>query len=58
MDALSLIAEMRRQKIKFPVIIISARTEVDDRIKSLQPQFSPYQIICIRAVLIEKAGNF
>ncbi|CAB1074469.1 hypothetical protein D1AOALGA4SA_2288 [Olavius algarvensis Delta 1 endosymbiont] len=56
-DSLPLIEEMRRQKIKFTVIPICARTEVDDRVKSLQQQFSPNQIICIRAVLIEKAGS-
>jgi DNA-binding response OmpR family regulator len=35
-DGLSLIEEMRREKIKFPVIILSARAAVDDRVKGLQ----------------------
>jgi len=35
-DGLSLIEEMRREKIKFPVIILSARASVDDRVKGLQ----------------------
>ena len=35
-DGLSLIEEMRREKIKFPVIILSARGSVDDRVKGLQ----------------------
>ena len=35
-DGLSLIEEMRRGKIKFPVIILSAKGSVDDRVKGLQ----------------------
>lgn len=35
-DGLSLIEEMRRGKIKFPVIILSARAAVEDRVKGLQ----------------------
>lgn len=34
-DGLSLIEEMRRGKIKFPVIILSAKGSVDDRVKGL-----------------------
>jgi two-component system OmpR family response regulator len=35
-DGLSLIAEIRRQKINTPVIILSAKRSVDDRVKGLQ----------------------
>jgi len=33
---LSLIEELRRQKVKTPVIVLSAKRSVDDRIKGLQ----------------------
>jgi two-component system OmpR family response regulator len=36
LDGLSLIREMRREKINTPVIILSARGSVDDRVKGLQ----------------------
>ena len=36
MDGLSLIDQLRRKKIKTPVIILSAKGSVDDRIKGLQ----------------------
>jgi two-component system OmpR family response regulator len=36
MDGLSLIETLRRQKINTPVIILSAKRSVDDRIKGLQ----------------------
>jgi two-component system OmpR family response regulator len=36
MDGLSLIENLRRQKINTPVIILSAKRSVDDRIKGLQ----------------------
>jgi two-component system, OmpR family, response regulator len=36
MDGLSLIEELRRQKINTPVIILSARRSVDDRVAGLQ----------------------
>lgn len=36
MDGLALIEEMRRRRIKTPVIILSARRTVDDRVKGLQ----------------------
>jgi two-component system OmpR family response regulator len=36
LDGLSLIEEMRRYKIRTPVIILSAKRSVDDRIKGLQ----------------------
>ncbi len=35
-DGLSVIEELRRQKITTPVIILSAKRSVDDRIKGLQ----------------------
>jgi len=35
-DGLSLIKEMRREKIKTPVIILSAKDSIDDRVKGLQ----------------------
>jgi len=36
MDGLKLIENLRREKLKTPVIILSAKGEVDDRIKGLQ----------------------
>ena len=36
MDGLKLIENIRREKLKTPVIILSARGEVDDRVKGLQ----------------------
>jgi len=36
LDGLSLIEQMRRAKVKTPVIILSARASVDDRVKGLQ----------------------
>lgn len=36
LDGLSLIDQMRREKIETPVIILSARGSVDDRVKGLQ----------------------
>jgi two-component system OmpR family response regulator len=35
-DGLSLIEDMRREKVTFPVIILSAKGSVDDRVKGLQ----------------------
>ena len=35
-DGLSLIEEMRRESIKTPVIILSAKSSVDDRVRGLQ----------------------
>ena len=35
-DGLSLIEQMRREKVKTPVIILSAKASVDDRVKGLQ----------------------
>jgi DNA-binding response OmpR family regulator len=36
MDGLALIEEMRRRRVRTPVIILSARRSVDDRVKGLQ----------------------
>lgn len=36
LDGLSLIGEIRRKKINLPVIILSAKCSVDDRVKGLQ----------------------
>src|SRR3954471_15698787 len=35
-DGLSIVEEVRRQKIHTPIIILSARRSVDDRIKGLE----------------------
>jgi two-component system OmpR family response regulator len=42
MDGLSLIDEMRRQKLHTPVIILSAKRTVDDRVKGLQTGSDDY----------------
>ena len=42
LDGLSLIEEMRRQKVNTPVIILSARRTVDDRIKGLRTGSDDY----------------
>ena len=42
LDGLSLIEEMRRKKINTPVIILSAKRSVDDRIKGLQTGSDDY----------------
>jgi two-component system, OmpR family, response regulator len=44
LDGLSLIKEMRRQKINTPVIILSAKRSVDDRIKGLQTGSDDYLV--------------
>jgi two-component system OmpR family response regulator len=41
-DGLSVIEEMRRQKIGIPVIILSARRSVDDRVKGIQTGSDDY----------------
>jgi DNA-binding response OmpR family regulator len=41
-DGLSIIEEVRRQKINIPVIILSAKRSVDDRIKGLQTGSDDY----------------
>lgn len=42
MDGLSLIDEMRRQQLSTPVIILSAKRTVDDRVKGLQTGSDDY----------------
>jgi two-component system, OmpR family, response regulator len=42
MDGLSLIEELRRKKVNTPVIILSAKRSVDDRIKGLQAGSDDY----------------
>ena len=42
LDGLSLIAEMRRRKVNTPVLILSAKRTVDDRIKGLQKGSDDY----------------
>jgi two-component system OmpR family response regulator len=42
LDGLSLIGELRRQKNKLPVIILSARGATDDRVKGLQTGSDDY----------------
>jgi two-component system, OmpR family, response regulator len=41
-DGLSLIREMRRQRIATPVIVLSARGEVDDRVRGLETGADDY----------------
>uniref|UniRef100_A0A7C4PKX7 Response regulator transcription factor n=1 Tax=Anaerolinea thermolimosa TaxID=229919 RepID=A0A7C4PKX7_9CHLR len=43
-DGLSLIKEMRHQKISTPVIILSAKRSVDDRVKGLQTGSDDYLV--------------
>ena len=42
MDGLKLIENLRREKLKTPVIILSAKGEVDDRVKGLQTGADDY----------------
>src|SRR5262245_13144896 len=42
LDGLSLIEELRRQKVGTPVIILSAKRSVDDRVKGLQTGSDDY----------------
>ena len=42
LDGLSLIEEVRRKKVQVPVIILSARRSVDDRVKGLQTGSDDY----------------
>ena len=44
MDGLTLIEELRRQKINMPVIILSAKRSVDDRVKGLQAGGDDYMV--------------
>lgn len=43
-DGLSVIDEMRRQNVQTPVIVLSARSSVDDRIKGLQAGGDDYLV--------------
>ena len=42
MDGLSLVENIRREKLKTPIIILSAKGEVDDRVKGLQAGADDY----------------
>lgn len=44
MDGLSVVQELRRRKLNTPVIILSARASVDDRIKGLQSGGDDYLV--------------
>lgn len=44
LDGLSLIEELRRQKLNTPVIILSAKRSIDDRVKGLQTGSDDYLI--------------
>jgi two-component system OmpR family response regulator len=65
LDGLSLIEELRRQKVNTPVIILSAKRSVDDRVKGLQTgsddyltkPFSFSELIARVQALIRRASN-
>lgn len=65
LDGLSLIEKMRHKKIHTPVIILSAKRSVDDRIKGLQKggddyltkPFSFSELLARVQALIRRAGN-
>ena len=44
LDGLALIDEMRRNDVQFPVIVLSAKSTVDDRIKGLQAGGDDYLV--------------
>ena len=44
LDGLSVVQELRRQKINLPVLILSAKASVDDRIKGLQSGGDDYLV--------------
>jgi two-component system OmpR family response regulator len=44
LDGLSLIDEMRRSGVQFPVLVLSAKSTVDDRIKGLQAGGDDYLV--------------
>lgn len=64
-DGLSLIEELRRQKIVTPVIILSAKRSVDDRIRGLQTggddyltkPFSFAELLARVRALVRRASN-
>lgn len=65
LDGLCLIQEVRRQQVKVPVIILSAKRTVDDRIKGLQTgsddylvkPFSFSELLARIQALIRRAGG-
>jgi two-component system OmpR family response regulator len=65
LDGLSLIAQIRKKKINTPVIILSARDSVDDRVKGLQTgsddyltkPFSFSELLARVQALIRRAGG-
>ena len=64
-DGLSLIEEVRRQKVSLPVIFLSARRSVDDRIRGLQAGGDDYltkpfafaELLARVQALIRRASN-
>lgn len=65
LDGLSLIEELRRQKLNTPVIILSAKRSVDDRVKGLQTGGDDYltkpfafsELLARVQALIRRASN-
>jgi DNA-binding response OmpR family regulator len=65
LDGLSLIEELRRRKIQTPVVILSAKRSVDDRVKGLQrggddyltKPFSFVELLARVQALIRRAGR-
>lgn len=65
LDGLSLIEEIRRQKVNTPVIILSAKRSVDDRVKGLQSGGDDYltkpfafsELLARVQALIRRANN-
>jgi len=65
LDGLSLIQELRRQQINTPVIILSARRSVDDRVKGLETGGDDYltkpfaftELLARVQALIRRAGG-
>lgn len=65
LDGLSLIEELRRQKVTVPVIILSAKRSVDDRVKGLQSgsddyltkPFSFSELLARIQALLRRAGG-
>lgn len=65
LDGLSLIEQMRQKKINTPVIILSAKGSVDDRVKGLQTGSDDYitkpfafsELLARVQALIRRAGN-
>jgi two-component system OmpR family response regulator len=64
-DGLSVIEEIRKRRVKFPVIILSAKGSVDDRIKGLQTGSDDYltkpfafsELLARIQALIRRAGD-